>query len=124
MAVLSIRTERSEYRPLEWIVVTTRNVAGTPVYDDHCGGEVQGLEFLGRWNASYGTGRACLWPDPAKWRSYSVVIPPGAVHVDSFHVNGRAYAGTWRVELRLRDESGALLPEEQRVSNTFRVDIP
>ena len=123
-ASLSIRTDRSEYRRLDRIVVTTTNETGEVVYDDHCTGEVQGFELLDRWNASYGMARECSWPDASRWRDYSVEIPAGTAHVDTFHVSGVAYTGTWRIELGLRDAAGRTLSAKRRVSNTFTVQAP
>ena len=111
-----VETDRREYVPGDAVVVTTRNLSTLVAYDDHCGGEMQGYEFLGRWNASYGMGRACFEGSPRRSR---VPIAPGAAHVDTFYVNAYAYRGTWRVELALVDGTGRLLPE--RASNTFRV---
>ena len=125
LSSLQVRTDRTEYRPLELIFVTTTNQTARPIYDDHCAGAVQGSQSPRQWSASYGTVRGgCYWPEESRWREYSVVIPPGAVHVDTFHVNSLAYAGTWRVELRLRDDAGKVLSESQRISNTFRVQVP
>jgi hypothetical protein len=112
---VAVRTERAEYRPGNLVVVTTTNRSGRTIYDDHCGGEVQGYEYLEEWDANFGAARVCWEPVPA------VAIPPGTAHVDTLGVNGQAYTGTWRVELRLLDDAGAPLPEAQRVSNTFRV---
>jgi hypothetical protein len=109
------------YVPVEPIIVTTVNQSGRTIYDDHCGGGVQGYELLRRWDASFGVSRACLWRDGSGPRSYGVAIPAGASHVDTLHVNSEAYTGTWRVELYLRDANGARLPLGDRVSNTFRV---
>lgn len=118
---VTIQTDRADYRPMELIVVTTINRSGRTVYDDHCGGEVQGFEYLNRWNASYGAGRGCVDHDPRNWRLHSAPIRDRATHVDTLHVNGQAYSGTWRVQLYLRDEAGDPLPEDQRTSNTFHV---
>lgn len=119
---IAIRTDRTEYEPNQLIIVRTTNRSGRLVYDDHCGGEVQGFEFLKKWNASYGAARGCFNFDPGEWQRRSIAIPNGSVHVDTFHVNGRAYTGTWRVQLYFRDEVGELLPENQSVSNAFRVN--
>jgi hypothetical protein len=118
---ISVRTDRSDYRPLDVVLVATTNRTGRTLYDDHCGGEVQGFEYLGRWNGSYGSARACLALDADDRRASRVAIPPGATHLDTMYVNGRAYTGTWRVALDLLDEDGAPLPEERRVSEPFRV---
>jgi hypothetical protein len=120
-AGVTTRTDGSEYRPGQVIIVTTVNRSDGVVYDDHCGGEVQGFELLGEWNASYGVGRGCLDVDPADWRARSIPIPRGSLHADTFHVNGLAYTGTWRVRLDLRDAGGELLPDSRSVSNTFHV---
>jgi len=120
---VTVRTERAEYRPLELVAVTTTNSSSRTIWDDHCGGGMQGLEHTGDWNGSYGSGRACMdiGPGPADWRMRSVPIPPGGTHVDALPVSGQAYAGTWRVALTLRDDAGRLLPIQRRASNTFRV---
>jgi hypothetical protein len=109
---------------MDMIVVTTRNESAAVIYDDHCGGEVQGFEYLGYWNASYGVGRGCSFVESERLPEHQIAIPPGTEHVDVFHVNGHAYAGTWRVELLLRDAAGNELPLRRRVSNTFRVVRP
>jgi hypothetical protein len=118
---LAIRTDRLEYRAGEPVVVTTTNRTGRTVYDDHCGGEVQGYELVKEWNGSFGFTRYCIFPDPAAWRTYSVAIPDGATHVDTLSGNVDEYSGTWRVQLALRDETGAALPEARRTSNTYRI---
>jgi hypothetical protein len=120
-ASVRILTDRTEYRPTERVIVTTTNLTGRAVFDDHCGGEVQGFEYLQRWNASYGMGRGCLSRDPGGWRQRSVPIAAGGTHVDTMHINGQAYSGTWRVQLLLLDEAGEPLADAHRVSNTFRV---
>jgi len=118
---ITIQTNSSDYEPGQLIIVTTTNRSDHVVYDDHCGGEVQGFEFLGRWNASYGAMRACYLFDRAGAHALEVPIPGGSTHADTFHVNGQAYSGTWRVRLYLRGENGVSIPESQAVSNTFRV---
>lgn len=118
---ITIRTERSDYRPNELIIAQTTNRSGRLLYDDHCGGRVEGYELFGEWNASYGMARGCRLYGPDDWRETSIAIPDGTVHVDTLHVNGRAYTGTWRVRLLLRDESGARLSDGQSISDTFRV---
>jgi hypothetical protein len=50
-----------------------------------------------------------------------VAIAPGAAHRDTLFVPAQAYTGTWRAALSLRDGAGALLPEPERTSGTFRV---
>lgn len=116
-----IRTGATTYQPVQLVVVTTTNLSGHTIYDDHCGGEVQGYEFLHRWNASYGAARACVDVDARDWRAHSAAIPGNSIHVDTFHVNSRAYSGTWRVRLDLWNEIGMPLPEAQSTSNTFQV---
>src|SRR5215207_297373 len=74
---VTVRTQHTAYRPVELVVITTTNPTGATVYDDHCGGEVQGYEFLKRWNASYGVAGGCRDIDATDWRSRSVAIPPG-----------------------------------------------
>ena len=119
---VTVRTERTAYRPMDLVTITTTNNSSRTVWDDHCGGELQGLEYLGRWNGSYGSGRACVDLRGADdWRARAIPIPPGGTHVDVLHVNGSAYTGTWRAELLLRDDAGRLLPSLRRTSNTFRV---
>ncbi len=120
---LTMFTDRMEYRPLDQIIVTTTNQGGGVVYDDHYTGGVQGFEYLGRWNGSYGESRACVDFGGAQ-RAFGIPIPVGTTHVDTFHVNSQSYAGTWRVELGLRDETGALVAEDRRISNTFHVTRP
>jgi hypothetical protein len=120
---VTVRTDHIVYRPLELVVVTTVNRTGAVVYDDHCGGEVEGYEFLKQWNASYGMARIGFdFDTTTDWRLHSIAIPVGAAHVDTMFVNDRAYTGTWRVTLYLRDESGTALAQDQRTSNTFHVN--
>jgi len=124
LGLVNVQAARTEYRPMDLVVVTTTNRSDQVVYDDHCGGELQGFEFLGRWNGSYGAARACADVETEQLTNHRVAIPPGATHVDEFHVNGQAYAGSWRVELLLSDAAGRLLPQSARVTNTFRVVVP
>lgn len=121
--LIEVLSDRQSYRaqPPELVVITTRAAIADTIFDDHCGGELQGFEYLGRWNGSYGGGRVCLRGQPIAGRD-RIPIPPGTVHMDTFHVNDRAYTGTWRVELNLRDRDGVLFPLEQRISNTFRIE--
>ena len=117
---ITVQTDRTEYLPVQMIVVTTLNQSGLVIYDDHCGGETQGFEFLQRWNGSYGEGRMCM----DSWSSLAnpgVAIPSGTLHSDTFYVNNQSYTGTWRVNLALRNSKGELLPESLRISNAFRV---
>jgi hypothetical protein len=116
-----VRADRSSYRQLDPVVVTTTNRSARTVYDHHCGGGVEGYEYLRRWNGSYGMSRACVDFGGDGWRAHSVAIAPGGAHRDTLFVSGLAYTGTWRVQLRLLDEAGALLPEPERTSATFRV---
>ena len=125
LGLVSVQAARTEYRPMDFVVVTTTNRSNQVVYDDHCGGEMQGFEYLGRWNGSFGSGRACAEVGTGQPMDHHLVaIPPGATHVDELPVNDRAYAGTWRVELLLRDAAGRLLPERARITDTFRVVRP
>lgn len=119
--LIDVSTDRINYRPYDRIVVSTRVATADTTFDDHCGGGVEGFEYLGTWNGSFGGGRTCLRGQPVAGRD-RIPIPPGTVHMDTFYVNERAYTGTWRVELWLRDRAGVLFPLEQRVSNTFRVE--
>jgi len=115
-----IVTDATTYQPTESIVVTSTNLSEHTIYDYHCGGEVQGYEFLNRWNASYGMARGCM-DTTGGWLAHSVAIPSNSTHVDVFRVNSRAYTGTWRVRLHLLNDKGRPLPEELSISNTFQV---
>lgn len=42
---IAIRTDRSEYDPNDVIIVRTANRSGRLLYDDHCGGSVEGYEL-------------------------------------------------------------------------------
>ncbi len=118
-----IVTDRLEYRPRPWtsVIVTTRTATADTIFDNHCDGGTEGFEYLGRWNGSYGAGRFCDRSQPTLGRD-RIPIPPGTVHVDTFFVHETQYTGTWRVQLHLHDYTGALLPIEERISNTFHVE--
>lgn len=130
--LLTVITDRTEYQRNQKLLVTIRNGTDRLIYDDQCGGEVQGFEYIGKWNASYGESRSCgavsLGSGSAvtgsDWKSSSIAIQPGDTYVDTFVINGAAYPGTWRVELSLRDENGQLLRLDQRISNLFVVHLP
>jgi hypothetical protein len=115
---VEIRTLHNTYRPLDLVIVHVTNRLQEPIFNDLCGGEIEGRGFpeLG-WNGSYGTGRVCMFdPEPQPIR-----IDPGETIRDSLHVNHVSYVGEWRFNLLLRDAQGAVLPEHLRVSNTFLV---
>ena len=118
---VGIRVDRAQYRPADPVIVTITNRSGRTIYDDHCGGEVQGYEYLQRWNGSYGMRRLCSALELPYPRTPIIAIPHGATARDTLFVGSTAYTGTWRVMLELRDEANAALPEDQSVSNTFRV---
>jgi hypothetical protein len=61
-----------------------------------------------------------------RWNSLTlalriIAIPHGATARDTLFIGSKAYTGTWLGMLELRDEANAALPEDQSVSNTFRV---
>ncbi len=118
---VGVRVDRGSYRPLDMVVVTTTNRSPRTVYDDHCGGGIEGFEYLKRWNGSFGAGRGCTEPGEGGGWAHDVAIAPGAAHRDTLFVSAQAYTGTWRAALSLRDGAGALLPEPERTSGTFRV---
>lgn len=117
----AVVTDLKEYRRGESITVTTLDRSGDDIYDNHCAGVVEGFDYLGYWNGSYGSGRACLPNELGD--SHLKRIAPGEVHVDYFYVNSMAYEGSWRVQLELQTAGGRRLPLESRVSNTFRVIV-
>jgi hypothetical protein len=127
--LLTIITDRTDYQRNQQLLVRIKNGTDRIIYDDRCGGEVQGFEYIGKWNASYGASRSCgstgnpplPLPD---WRASSIAIQPGDTYIDTFPINGAAYPGTWRVELALRDKNGELLRLDQRISNLFLVHLP
>jgi hypothetical protein len=130
--LLTIITDRTDYQRSQRLLVRIKNGTDRIIYDDRCGGEVQGWEYAAKWNASYGESRSCgavsLGSGSAvtgsDWKASSVAIHPGDIYVDTFVINGAAYPGTWRVELALRDDNGQLLRLDQRISNLFLVHLP
>ena len=130
--LLTIITDQTEYQRSQKLLVTIRNGTDRLIYDDKCGGEVQGFEYVGKWNGSFGDSHSCglallassSVQSGSEWRSSSIAIQPGGSYTDSFVINSAAYPGTWRVELSLRDENGEPLRLDQRISNLFRVRLP
>jgi hypothetical protein len=123
--VVTVWADPHERRPGDRVIVQTYNRLPRMVYENECGGQVQGYELHHQWNGSYGFGRACASSDQDdRGRLSHVPIAPGATHIDTLFVSGGAYVGTWRVELELYERVGerfVRLPEAQRASKTFHV---
>ena len=118
---VSITTERSAYKAGDILLVRTTNRGTGMLYDDHCGGAVEGFEFLKEWNGSYGVSRICNKMIPRDNSDMVHPIPPGTTHVDTLHVSAFAYTGTWRARLSILDGRRQPLPDSLRVTDTFQV---
>ena len=117
----AITTERSAYKAGDVLLGRTTNRGTQTLYDDHCGGEVQGFEFLKEWNGSYGVSRSCNKMIPRDNSDMIHPIVPGTTHVDTLHVSGFAYTGTWRVRLWILDGRRQPVADSLSVTSPFQV---
>ena len=108
--------------PLDPVVARISNRSAEVVYENLCGGELEGFGYVpGEWNASYGFARACLAGGGPPKAPYLRPIEPGSSVVDTFYVNDLAYFGSWRFNFDLQDGDGDLLPRARRISEPFQV---
>jgi hypothetical protein len=119
----TVETDHALYHPMERVVFTIVNQGDRVIYYDR-GGEIEGFDLYKQWNGSFGSaGGGCREADcETDLRKRSMPIAPGAAGVDTLPINSQAYSGSWRVRVALRDETGWLLPEDQRTSRTFQVE--
>jgi hypothetical protein len=108
--------------PNDPVMARISNRSSEVVYENLCDGGLEGFGFIpGKWNGSYGFGRACIY-DLREERTPSLrPIQPGASVLDTFYVNAQSYAGSWRFNFDLQDRDSDLLPLERRVSQSFAV---
>lgn len=120
-----IVTDRVEYAPTEHVIVTVRNDTEQDFFDDHCSGGIEGYNHqLRAWNGSFGMSRACCTSNSNARLSREVRIAAHSTHTDTLFINSAAYAGDWRVHLRLLDSRGIALPDSAQLSPVFRVYKP
>jgi hypothetical protein len=120
---IEICIDRSRYTPGDVVMYTISNGLPREVYEDLCTGGTEGRRSPGdAWGGNFGAERMCDYfvDHEAILRSMRP-LPRGELITDMSRVNGRAYAGEWRLRLKVLNAGGYPIRNEPFTSPVFTV---